>query len=81
MRYTVSGYDEYAVLHLEPAEGDKGAELPEALYARWMSARAELDAAQRDVLAHLRKAGGRGAIPQELWESGDGVSGASWDSW
>lgn len=86
MRYIVSGYDEYAVLHLLPVDGDNGAEIPAALYGRWTSARAELDTVRREVLAHLRKSGGRAAIPEELWEPGDradggGIPGAGWDSW
>jgi hypothetical protein len=67
----VGGYEEYAVLHLVPVQGDYGAELPTQLYQRWKNARAEMDAAQRAVVAHLRDSGGRGAIPEELWESQD----------
>ena len=82
-RYMVGGYEDYAVLHLVPVSGDHGVELPVELYQRWRRARAELDAVQRDVVAHLRRVGGRDAIPEELWESGD-RSGASrsapWDS-
>jgi hypothetical protein len=82
-RYMVGGYDEYSVLHLVPVSGDHGVELPAELYLRWRRARAELDAVQRDVVAHLRQVGGRDAIPEELWESGD-RSGSSrtapWDS-
>jgi hypothetical protein len=70
-RYMVGGYEDYPVLHLVPVEGEHGAELPAALYQRWKDARAELDAAQRAVVAHLREAGGRDAIPEELWESRD----------
>jgi hypothetical protein len=82
-RYVVGGYEEYSVLHLVPVGGDHGVELPAELYQRWRRARAELDAVQRDVVAHLRRTGGRDAIPEELWEPGD-RSGASrpapWDS-
>jgi hypothetical protein len=86
MRFMISGHEEYAVLHLAAVDGDRGIELPVALYTRWTHAREELDAAQRQVLAHLRAAGGRGAIPEELWESVDraghvGPSSAGWDSW
>lgn len=86
MRYMVSGYEEFPVLHLVPAEGDSGAELPTALYERWVRARTELDSVQRAVLAHLREAGGRSTIPEELWESVDregqvGVPSTDWDSW
>jgi hypothetical protein len=70
-RYMVGGYEEYSVLHLVPVSGDYGVELPGELYRRWRHARAELDAVQRDVVAHLRRVGGRDAIPEELWESGD----------
>jgi hypothetical protein len=67
----VGGYEDYPVLHLVPAQGEYGAELPAPLYQRWRDARAELDAAQRAVVAYLRDAGGRDAIPEELWESRD----------
>jgi hypothetical protein len=70
-RYMVGGYEEYSVLHLVPVNGDYGVELPTQLYQRWRQARAELDAAQRDVVSHLRQAGGRDAIPEELWEAVD----------
>lgn len=70
-RYTVGGYEEYSVLHLVPVRGGQGAELPSQLYLRWRKARAELDAVQRDVVSHLRRAGGRDAIPEELWELED----------
>jgi hypothetical protein len=79
----VGGYEEYSVLHLVPVGGDHGVELPGELYQRWVRARAELDAVQRDVVAHLRRVGGREAIPEELWESSDrsGTSRtAAWDS-
>jgi hypothetical protein len=70
-RYMVGGYEDYPAIHLVPVQGEHGAELPAALYERWRDARAELDATQRAVLAHLRDAGGRDAIPEELWESRD----------
>jgi hypothetical protein len=53
------------------------------LYQRWRQARAELDAVQRDVVAHLRRVGGPDAVPEELRESSDrsGTSRtAPWDS-
>jgi hypothetical protein len=87
MRFVISGHEEYAVLNLVPVEDSgRGVELPMNLYTRWTRARAELDAAQRQVLAHLRSAGGSNAIPEELWESVDrteegGPSSAGWDSW
>jgi hypothetical protein len=84
-RYMIGGYEEYPVIHLVPVKGDYGVELPEALYDRWRRARAELEAVQRDVVAHLRDQGGREAIPEELWEQRDqrgrsGVPGVIWDS-
>jgi DNA-binding transcriptional LysR family regulator len=82
-RYMVGGYDDYSVLHLVPVSGNHGVELPAELYQRWRQARAELDAAQRDVVAHLRRVGGPEAVPEELRESGDhsGTSRtAPWDS-
>jgi len=81
-RYMVGGYDEYAALHLVPVHGDHGVELPIGLYQRWRHARAELDAAQREIVSHLRQAGGRDAIPEELWESVDrqGLPARPWDS-
>ena len=82
-RYMVGGYDDYSVLHLVPVSGDHGVELPAELYQRRRQARAELDAVQRDVVAHLRRVGGRDAKPEELWESRDrpGASRAApWDS-
>jgi hypothetical protein len=81
-RYTVGAYEEYSVLHLAPASGDHGVELPSQLYQRWWRARVEWDAVQRDVVAHLRLVGGRDAIPEELWEASDrpGVSHTPWDS-
>jgi hypothetical protein len=81
-RYMVGGYEEYSVLHLVPVGGDHGVELPSQLYQRWRQARAELDAVQRDVVAHLRLVGGRDAIPEELWEASDrsGVSRSAWDA-
>ena len=69
--YTVIGYEEYPALHLHPTDDDRGVELPAPLYSRWLRVRAELDAVQRDVVAHLRASGGRGAIPEELWEPQD----------
>lgn len=85
-RYIVSGYEEFPVLHLVPVEGDTGAELPTDLYDRWVRARSELDSVQRAVLAHLRAAGGRSTVPEELWESvdregRDEPSSRDWDSW
>jgi hypothetical protein len=81
-RYMVGGYEEYSVLHLVPVGGDHGVELPAELYLRWTRARAELDAAQREVVSHLRELGGRDAIPEELWEAVDrqGSPARSWDS-
>lgn len=81
-RYMVGGYEEHSVLQLVPARGDHGAELPTQLYLRWRSARAELDAVQREVVAHLRQVGGREAIPEELWEPEDrsGALQVPWDS-
>jgi hypothetical protein len=81
-RYMVGGYEEYPVLHLVPVNGEHGVELPPQLYGRWRQARAELDAVQREVVAHLRANGGREAIPEELWETGDrrGLPHAPWDS-
>ncbi len=70
-RYLVGGYEEFPVLHLVPVRGEVGVELPVELYRRWRRARAELDTAQHDVVAFLRRAGGREAIPEELWESRD----------
>jgi hypothetical protein len=66
-RYTVIGYEEYPALNLHPVD-DEGVELPAQLYGRWLQARTVLDAVQRDVIAYLRASGGRGAIPEELWE-------------
>jgi hypothetical protein len=84
-RYMVGGYEEYPVLHLVPVKGELGVELPAPLYERWRRARAEMDAVQRDVIAHLRDRGGRQAIPEELWEHRDRrgrptLPGAAWDS-
>ena len=70
-RYMVGGYEDYPVLHLVPVHGEQGVDLPATLYQRWKDARAELDAVQRAVVAHLRDNGGRGAIPEELWETRD----------
>jgi hypothetical protein len=82
-RYMVGGYEECSVLNLVPVGGNHGVELPAELYQRCRRAQAELDAVQRDVVALLRRVGGREAIPEELWESGDRstASGiAPWDS-
>ena len=84
-RYMVGGYEDYPVLHLVPVQGDQGVDLPTQLYRRWKDARAELDAVQRAVVAHLREHGGRAAIPEELWENRDRrlrMSGSTspWDS-
>lgn len=70
-RYTIIGYEEFPALHLHPTDEDRGVALPAPLYSRWLRVRAELDAVQRDVVAHLRACGGRGAIPEELWEAQD----------
>ena len=70
-RYMVGGYEDHPVLHLVPVQGDHGVELPVQLYQRWKDARAELDAVQRAVVAHLREYGRRDAIPDELWEFRD----------
>lgn len=70
-RYMVGGYEDYPVLHLVPVHGDQGVELPAELYERWRTARGELEAVQRAVVAHLRERGGRDAIPEELWEVRD----------
>ena len=81
-RYMIGGYDEHSVVHLTPVRGDQGVELPPRLYERWRQARAELDAAQREIVSHLRRAGGRDAIPEELWEAVDrtDLSARPWDS-
>jgi hypothetical protein len=70
-RYSVGGYEEFPVLHLRPVDDGQGVELPAALYARWQRARAELDATQRDIVAHIRATAGYQAIPAELREVGD----------
>jgi hypothetical protein len=70
-RYMVGGYEDYPVLHIVPVSGDHGVELPVQLYQRWKDARAESDAVQRAVVAHLREHGGRDSIPEELWETRD----------
>ncbi len=75
-RYTVIGYEEFPALHLQPIDDDQGIELPAQLYGRWLQARAALDSAHREVVAYLRASGGRGAIPEELWESQDRPSDA-----
>ncbi len=83
--YMVGGYEDYPVLHLVPVQGDHGVDLPIRLYQRWRDARAELDAVQREVVAHIREHAGRDAIPEELWESRDrrprlSSSPRAWDS-
>lgn len=70
-RYAVGGYEEYPVLHLRPVGDGAGVELPEALYERWRRARAELEAAQRAVLAYIRATASVEAIPPPLRESQD----------
>jgi len=75
-RYTIIGYEEYPALNLHPVDDDPGIELPAQLYGRWLRARAALDAVQRDVVAYLRASGGRGAIPEELWEPQDHTDAA-----
>lgn len=70
-RYMIGGYEEYPVLDLVPTEQRGGTPLPAYLYDRWRRARAELDAVQRDVIAHLRATGGRDAIPEELRDARD----------
>lgn len=70
-RYAVGGYEEYPVLALRPVGKDQGVDLPQALYIRWRRARAELDAAQQAVLAHIRQTAGGEAVPVELRESKD----------
>jgi hypothetical protein len=67
----VGGYEDYPVLHLVPVNGEHGVDLPAQLYHRWKDARAELDAVQRDVVAHLRARGGREAVPEALSEPRD----------
>jgi hypothetical protein len=70
-RYVVGGYEEFPVLHLRPVDDGRGVELPEALYRRWQKARAELDATQREIVAHIRVTAGSDAIPAELREAHD----------
>ena len=70
-RYTVIGYEEFPVLHLQPTDDEGGVRLPPELYARWRNARAELDATQRDILAYIRATAGSVAIPAELREAQD----------
>jgi hypothetical protein len=70
-RYAVIGYEEFPVLHVRPVDDGSGVELPPALYKRWREARAELDAAQRDIVAHIRATAGPDAIPVELQEAQD----------
>ena len=84
-RYMVGGYEDYPVLHLVPVHGEHGVDLPAPLYQRWKSARAELDAVQRAVVAHLRDHGGRAAVPEALREPRDRQRGADgpaagWDA-
>jgi hypothetical protein len=71
MRYAVGGYEEFPVLHLRPVDDGQGVELPATLYARWERARAELDATQREIVAHIRATGGSEAVPAELREAED----------
>jgi hypothetical protein len=75
-RYTIIGYEEYPALNLHPVDNDHGVELPAHLYGRWLRARRALDVVQRDVIAYLRTCGGRGAIPEELWELQDHTAAA-----
>jgi hypothetical protein len=70
-RYAVGGYEEFPVLHLRPVDDGTGVDLPDALFARWQHARTELDAAQREVLAHIRGTAGGAAIPDTLRETED----------
>jgi hypothetical protein len=70
-RYMEGGYVDYPVLHLMPEQGDHGVDLPMQLYQRWRTARAELDAVQRAVVAHVREHAGHDAIPEELREPRD----------
>jgi hypothetical protein len=85
-RYAVIGYEEFPALHLHPIDDGQGVELPAQLYGRWLQARTALDAVHREVVDYLRASGGRGAIPEELWESQDRPSDAErgphapWDS-
>jgi len=84
-RYMVGGYEEYPVLHLVPVNGEHGSDLPAQLYQRWKTARAELDAVQREVVAHLAAHGGRGAVPEALREPRDRTPGSDgpavgWDA-
>jgi hypothetical protein len=74
-RYTVGGFEEYPVLHLRAVDDGQGVDLPPALYARWQRARAELDATQRAVLAHIRVTAGSAAIPAALREDEDHPNG------
>jgi hypothetical protein len=66
--YMVGGYDDYPMLHLVPVNGEHGIDLPAQLYHRWKDARAELEAAQRAVVAHVRAHGGGDTLPNQLWE-------------
>jgi hypothetical protein len=82
-RYVVGGYEEFPVLHLRPVDDGQGVDLPEALYMRWQQARAELDATQREIVAHIRATAGGEAVPAELREvqdrsSRDNPSGGAW---
>jgi hypothetical protein len=67
----LGGYENRPVLHLVPVQGAPGVDLPAELYRRWKNARAELDAVQRAVVAHLREHGGHDAIPEALGEARD----------
>jgi hypothetical protein len=81
-RYLIGGYEEYPVLDLVPTDRRAGALLPLDLYHRWQRARAELDAVQRDVIAHLHATGGRDAVPEELRDGRDDNAeplSAAWD--
>ena len=66
--YMVGGYDDYPMLHLVPVKGQHGIDLPARLYRRWKDARAELDAAQLAVVAHVRAHGGGDTLPKRFWE-------------
>jgi hypothetical protein len=70
-QYAVGGHEEFPVLHIRPVEDGQGMPLPPALYLRWRKARDELDATQRDILAHIRSTAGAQAIPAELREAED----------
>ncbi len=70
-RYRVSGNEEFPVLYLSPVDNGQGVSLPESLYRRWRRARAELDAAQRAVVAYIRTDAGVDAVPAALRDSHD----------